>query len=216
LAMSQECNRLARELHDTLGHRLTVAAVQLEGAQKLIPYQPTKAADMIGTVRQQVLEGLTELRGTVAALRTPLPDVLPFPQALSRLVNQFAQATGIPTQLALPNQIIELPTTYRQALYRAVQEGLTNIQKHAQAHDVSVRVDLLHEARMGDGVNTAVQVTIDDDGVGLTADARRPGFGLRGLQERAAQLNGHVSVDTLPEGGTRLSMRLPYRRGNQP
>ena len=74
LAVAEERNRLAREMHDMLGHRLTVAAVQLEGAQWLIHTAPERATHMVGTVRDQVREALGELRRTVATLRTPLAE----------------------------------------------------------------------------------------------------------------------------------------------
>lgn len=205
LAISRERNWLAREVHDTLGHRLTVAAVQLEGAQKLMPHDPDKAAGMIGTVHEQVLEGLNELRQTVAALRAPLEDDLSLPKALARLVNHFEQATGIPTHLALPVHPIDLPTDHRQALYRTVQEALTNVQKHAQAQSVSVSLDQLVQSTG----RTTLQVIVADDGVGMPDEASLQGFGLRGLQERADQLNGCLAVETSPEGGARVIMNLP-------
>ncbi len=206
LAISRERNRLAREVHDTLGHRLTVAAVQLEGAQKLMPHDPDKAAGMIGTVREQVLEGLSELRQTVAALRAPLEDDLSLPKALTRLVNHFEQATGIPTHLTLPVRPLDLSTDHCQALYRTVQEALTNVQKHAQAQSVSVSFDQL----VNSTGCTALQVTVEDDGVGLPVSGGK-GFGLRGLQERAAQLDGCFAVESSPAGGARIIMNLPRR-----
>ncbi len=204
LAVSRERNRLAREVHDTLGHRLTVAAVQLEGAQKLLPRDPDKAAGMMGTVREQILEGLNELRQTVAALRAPLEDDLPLPQALTRLVTRFEQATGLPIHLTLPEHPIDLPTEYRQALYRTVQEALTNVQKHAQAQTVSVRFD----QRINTDGHTAWQVAVEDDGVGISNGISHMGFGLRGLQERAEQLNGRLAVETSSAGGTRVTLNL--------
>jgi signal transduction histidine kinase len=200
LAVAEERNRLAREVHDTLGHRLTVAAVQLEGAQRLIARDPDKAAHMVGTVRQQVLEGLSELRRTVATLRAPLTADLSLPSAINRLVHDFQDATGIQTHLYLADAPVALPGEQREALFRAVQEGLTNVQKHAQAHTVWVRLDI---------TNGSVQVSVEDDGVGLTRSANQPGFGLRGLDERAAQLGGRFTVTQGEHHGTLLVFCLP-------
>lgn len=205
LAISRERNRLAREVHDTLGHRLTVAAVQLEGAQKLIAHNPNKAVSMVATVHEQVREGLSELRQTVAALRIPMEEALPLPKALAHLVTHFEQATGIPTHLTLPVHPLDLAAEYRQALYRTVQEALTNVQKHAQAQTVAVCLDQCVKAS-GCAI---VQVTIDDDGVGMPAADNRKGFGLHGLQERAEQLSGCLRIDTSPMGGTRIILHLP-------
>jgi signal transduction histidine kinase len=94
LAVAEERNWLAREMHDTLGHRLTVAAVQLEAAQRLISNEPERATEIIHTVRDQVREALQELRQTVAALREPLEADLSLPRALLRLATSFEQATS--------------------------------------------------------------------------------------------------------------------------
>lgn len=210
LAVAEERNRLAREMHDTLGHRLTVAAVQLEGAQKLIKRDPDKAVHMIGTVREQVLEGLTELRRTVAALRTPLEENLPLRTALTRLTTTFTEATGIQTELSLPATIPDLSPDHRHALYRAAQEALTNIQRHAKAKQAHVEVALMGDETVADGmVDTKILVTIADDGIGLNGSASTHGYGLQGLAERANQLGGEFLIQPRSEGGTRIVMSLP-------
>ncbi|MCB0061205.1 MAG: sensor histidine kinase [Caldilineaceae bacterium] len=211
LAVSEERNRLAREMHDTLGHRLTVAAVQLEGAQKLISRDPEKAARMVGTVREQVLEGLTELRRTVAALRTPLQEELPLRTALTRLVADFVEATGLAVDLTLPEELPPLDTALRQTLYRTAQEALTNVQRHAQATQVKMTLSLQRDSAVTSGPEgTALQLEVEDNGAGIDASQTTDGFGLRGLAERAAALGGNFLVgqgDGL--GGTNLTLRLP-------
>jgi signal transduction histidine kinase len=197
-------------MHDTLGHRLTVAAVQLEGAQKLVKRNPEKAVQMIGTVREQVLEGLTELRRTVAALRTPLEEDLPLRTALTRLTNNFMEATGIQTELYLPPTLPDLPPDHRHALYRAAQEALTNIQRHAKATHARVEVARLGDETIADGmVDMAILISIADDGIGLNGSASSHGYGLRGLEERASQLRGKFLVQPRTEGGVRIVMSLP-------
>ena len=210
LAVAEERNRLAREMHDTLGHRLTVAAVQLEGAQKLVERDPAKATKMIGTVREQVLEGLRELRRTVAALRTPLEEELPLRSALTRLTSHFMEATGIHTELTLPATLPDLPADHRQALYRAAQEALTNVQRHAAAKHAHIEVALMGNQQSAPGmIDTAIQISIQDDGVGVAAAAAERGYGLRGLVERATYLGGDLLIQPHTGGGTRLVMRLP-------
>lgn len=204
LAVAEERNRLAREMHDTLGHHLTVAAVQLEGAQKLVERDPVKATKIIGTVREQVLEGLSELRRTVAALRTPLEEELPLRAALSHLTGQFMEATGIQTALILPAALPELPTNHRQALYRAAQEALTNIQRHAKARHARVEVTAEDDS--------TILIRITDDGIGMGATAATNGYGLHGLAERATQLGGALAIQPHTGGGTQLLMRLPLPR----
>lgn len=201
LAVSQERNRLAREMHDTLGHRLTVAAVQLQAAERLIASDPGRAAQMVDTVRGQIREALGELRRTVATLRAPLEADLALLPALKRLASNFEQATGVVVHTVLPNELPPLSSPQRQALYRGAQEGLTNVQKHAQAHAVWLQLS------QHDGV---VSLQVRDDGVGLQATAQEQlGFGLRGLRERAVQLGGELRVESLANQGAQIVLTLP-------
>jgi signal transduction histidine kinase len=199
LAIAEERNRLAREMHDSLGHRLTVAVVQLEGAQRLIPTDPERAARMIGAMREQMKEALADLRRTVATLRTPLAGDRPLEAALAQLARDFQESTGLPVHLRLPPGLPALSEPGRLALYRAAQEALTNAQRHAGATNVWLEV----QAREG-----RMTLTADDDGRGYPPELNG-GFGLRGLRERAAQLGGEVGLDARPGGGARLSFSIP-------
>ena len=207
LTLAEERNRLSREMHDTLGHRLTVAAVQLEGAQKLAARDPDRAARMIGTVHGQVVEGLGELRRTVAALREPEPEGAArqpaLADALRELARNFAQATYLNLHLDLADTLPPLPAAHRRALYRAAQESLTNIQRHAQASQAWL--SLSHQN--GDAPPT-VTLTVCDDGVGLPKQ-QHSGFGLRGLHERAAQLGGTFHVESQPDAGVKSTFTVP-------
>ena len=199
LAAAEERNRLAREMHDTLGHRLTVAAVQLEAAERLTPTQPARAASMVATAREQVRAALADLRRTVAALRQPLESDLPLETAVRRLAAEFQQATGIAVHVAWPEET-PLSPAQRLTLHRGVQEGLTNIHKHAAATQAWVTLE-----------TTAGRITlrVRDDGRGPRE--ARGGFGLRGLQERAAHLGGQARFGPAPEGGSLLEITLPQK-----
>jgi len=200
LAVVEERNRLAREMHDTLGHRLTVASVQLEAAQRLCPTDPERAGNMIDTVREQVREALAELRATVATLRTPVEADLHLRSALMRLTDHFEKATGLTVHRILPDEMSPLPDGHRLAIYRAAQEALSNIQKHAEASQVWLVLTTGREA---------VTLLVSDDGKGPLSSAGRTGFGLQGLEERAGQLRGELHVEPRAGGGTQLSFRLP-------
>jgi signal transduction histidine kinase len=201
MTIMEERNRLAREMHDTLGHRLTVAAVQLEAGQRLIARDPERAMAVVGTVREQVNEALAELRQTVAALRAPLEADLGLDQALQRLVTHFGQATGIAVALDLPTDLPNLPTSHRLAFFRAAQELLTNVQRHAGAGHVWVRL------WQRDG---SVFLRVEDNGAGLPTASESAGFGLRGLRERAAQLGGDFELAPRSGGGVQATFAAPF------
>ena len=200
LAVVEERNRMAREMHDSLGHRLTVAIVQLEGAQRLIPPDPERAGRMVGAMRDQMKEALGELRSSVAALRAPVEDDLPLGPALKRLGARFAEGTGMKVAVSLPDDLPELSPAQRLALYRAAQEGLTNAHKHAGARQVSLRL-----------ARTLSTIAIEtlDDGSGIDAADAAGSFGLMGLRERATQLSGTVRLEAGPGGGARLVFEIP-------
>jgi signal transduction histidine kinase len=201
LAALEERNRLAREVHDTLGHRLTSSAVQLEAAQRLVPSNPEKAAELIGVVRAEVREALQELRQTVGRLRAPVELELPLSQALGRLVESFQSATGLTVSLEVPETPCEINPTQRLVLYRAAQEGLTNIQRHAQATQAWLRLVCDPDE---------LRLEVRDNGVGLSgAEPANGGFGLRGLQERTNAMGGQVRLAPDPSGGSVLTVSLP-------
>nr|MBI2903848.1 sensor histidine kinase [Chloroflexota bacterium] len=199
LAVAEERNRLAREVHDSLGHRLTVSAVQLEGAQRLITADPDRAAKMIGNVREEVRQALADLRRTVAALRAPLDTDLPLAPALTKLAADFQEATGVTVHAAIAPDLPTLPDAARLAIYRVAQEGLTNAQRHARATEVWL------DLRRNDG---QLALTVRDNGAGLAA-GEEAGFGLLGLRERAAQLGGRLQLQPLSNGGAELRFDLP-------
>ena len=200
LAVSEERNRLSREMHDTLGHRLTVSAVQLEGAQRLIPRDPERAAGMVETVREQVREALSELRSAVATLREPLETDLPITTALQRLASSFDRATELTVHSDIPVELPRLSTAQRMALYRAAQEALTNVQRHAQAQQVWLQLETKQNC---------VALIVSDDGIGFPTETKEAAFGLHGMRERAAHLDGELHLDTREGGGARVQFILP-------
>lgn len=205
LAVAEERNRIARELHDSLGHRLTAAIVQLEGAQRLIATDPERAARVVGAMREQMKDGLNDLRRSVALLREPLDGNTPLDVALRRLADNFANSTGLRAHLSAPPQLPPLPPAHHLALFRAAQEALTNIQRHAGARAAWLTL----------GVDDAsVTLSVEDDGVGFPQGDIPAGFGLRGLRERAAQLGGRLELGAGEHGGARVTMTLPRDAGD--
>ncbi|MBI4213327.1 MAG: sensor histidine kinase [Chloroflexi bacterium] len=205
LVVTQERNRLAREIHDSLAHYLTVLTIQLEAADKLGASQPERALDHVRRSRRLASDCLEEVRRSVAALRASTLDELSLPHALEKLAAEFGGTTGLAVDLDVNvSEDARLAPETAMALYRAAQEGLTNVQRHARAS--RVRISL----RRREG---SLELLVRDDGIGPSGASSSPGlvggFGLLGLQERVALLGGELELATAPAGGALLSVRLP-------
>lgn len=197
LATAQERNRVARDIHDGLGHSLTVVQMQVKAARAVLPTDREKADEVLSKAQQQAEDALAEVRRSVGALREPRV-VPPLPEALRALAEETS-AAGVPTRLAVSGAERPLPDDTREALFRAAQEGLTNVRKHAGATSVDLVLDY---------ADTAVRLDVRDDGRGAAGGAEA-GFGLVGLRERAAQLGGRLDVASTPGRGCTLSMEVP-------
>lgn len=146
---------------------------------------------------------LVDLRATVATLRAAPEEGMALEVALPRLLEEFQFFSELMYELHVPNPMPDLSPAHRHAFYRAAQEGLTNIQKHAQASKVSVSL-----AQEG---NSWV-LRVKDDGRGPQASCEAPGFGLLGLRERAELLGGTVKLDAVKSGGSVLIVALPVEK----
>ncbi|WP_051084733.1 sensor histidine kinase [Kribbella catacumbae] len=195
LATIEERNRLARDIHDSLGHHLTVISVQLEKAQLLVAEDPVAASAAVANAKRLADQALSDVRHSVGALRK---DEAPF-LLEPTLRGMVADLRVLPLNLSLRVTGDEQHYSRQQllALYRAVQEGLTNVQRHARASQARVVVELTEEA---------ASVTVEDDGVGPPAG---PGVGLRGVRERLELVSGRLVLTTAPGGGTRMSVTIP-------
>ena len=197
LATVQERNRVARDIHDGLGHSLTVVQMQVKAARAVLPTDSAKADAVLAKAQHQAETALAEVRRSVHALRDPR-QTPPLQEVLHTLAEETS-AAGVATRLAVSGAQRPLPDETREALYRAAQEGLTNVRKHARA----TRAELVLEY-----TDAAVRLEVRDDGTG-TIDGGAPGFGLVGLRERAAHVGGQLHVDSTPGQGSTLSMEVP-------
>jgi signal transduction histidine kinase len=196
LATTRERNRVAREIHDGVGHYLTVVKTQLDVAAAILPTQPDQALAAITKAAKLTGEALDDVRRSVGTLRTDAARP-PLPEALRELA---AHGEPVPS-LTVEGSPRPLPPGVEHALYRAAQEGLTNIRKHARATRVLVRLDFRTPQR--------VVLELADNGVGSPPAAGETGFGLRGLRERIALLGGRVEAGNRPGGGFALTVEVP-------
>lgn len=198
LATTKERNRLAREIHDSLGHYLTIINIQLEAAQAVMETDRAQARAALKKAQSLAQEGLVDVRQSVAALRTSPAEDRPLPQAIGILVDEIC-ANGVVTTLSVEGNPQPLHPQITVTLYRAAQEGLTNIRKHARAASASILLDYRN-------VET-VTLVLRDDGIGSADDTG--GFGLLGMRERAQLLGGTVRIETAPGRGFMLTVKLP-------
>ena len=200
LATIRERNRLSREIHDGLGHYLTVINVQLEAARSIFEKDPAKTRQALDRAARLSREALDEVRASVRSLRED-GQREPLPNVLERLVADAA----LPITLTIKGAVRPLASAADHALYRAAQEGLTNARKHAGAGTTQVALTLDYGMENGD----RVALTVEDNGLGAKGDAPSAGFGLRGLRERVDLLGGVVQAGPAPPGGFCLSVTLP-------
>ncbi|MEA3334536.1 MAG: histidine kinase [Chloroflexota bacterium] len=205
LAAAEERNRLAREIHDSLGHHLTAVSIQLEKAQAYRERSPEEAEQAIVDARLSAQAALQDVRQSVAALRSP-EEVFSLREALEDLVSRLDSDT-LSVELHVDGDESGYARPALVALYRAAQEGLTNVQKHASAHHVILDVQLGDElARLnvrddGDGFDTG--------DLGEFASSPDASFGLLGLQERVELVRGEIAIISDPERGTELVVTVP-------
>jgi signal transduction histidine kinase len=206
MAIVEERQRLAREMHDAVGHRLTAAAVLLEGAARLIATEPSRATRMVETSREQVRQGLDELRAAVSALHREVNGTQSTREVLAALVDVYRQGTDAQVILEVDPGLGEPDLERKLVLVRTAQEALTNVQKHAAATRVAL------ELRIEAGTYV---LTCRDNGRGI--DAVRDGaslsggsgFGIKNLRARALPFGGRVDLQAGLDGGTELRLELP-------
>jgi signal transduction histidine kinase len=198
LATTKERNRLAREIHDSLGHYLTVVNVQIEAARVLLRTSPDKAETNLLKAQTLAREGLAEVRRSVAALRTSPTEGKALTDLLRNLVEE-TRKTGLITDLVISGEPRLLEPQTEHTLYRAAQEGLTNVRKHANASQVKLCLDY--------NGGTSVSLQVEDNGVGTTSDEN--GFGLLGMRERVQLLGGKIQTQSEKGKGFRLEVELP-------
>jgi signal transduction histidine kinase len=196
-AQELERRRLARELHDQTGQELTSVLLGLKAVEEA--KSDTERAEALAGVHEQVLGTLHDVRRIAVELRPKALDDFGLVAALERLRDTFSEQTGM--RVDLESRIRDrLPTEVETALYRIVQEALTNVVKHAQATAVSIVL-----ARQ-DGIVTAV---IEDDGRGFNPGRTRDGLGLLGMGERLALLGGKLKIESSHGAGTTIVAELP-------
>jgi signal transduction histidine kinase len=198
-AQELERRRLARELHDETGQALTSILLGLKPLEDALEKEENRAA--VAELRELVVATLQDVRRLAVELRPKVLDDFGLVAALERLTESFAEQTGIAVDFEANVGEERLPSEIETALYRIVQESLTNVVKHAHAR----RVSILLARKEG-----AVTAVVEDDGRGFESAKSGDGFGIEGMRERVALLDGRLAIE--PNGaGTALVAEVPLR-----
>ncbi len=208
-AQEDERRRVARDLHDSVGQLLAALSLAVRALADAGPLPPAAAA-RISDVQSVSDQLAREMHGLAVRLRPTALDDLGLEAGLGQLATEWARRTGVPADFhAAGLGAGRLPPDTETAIYRVVQEALTNVGRHAQAGQASVAV-----TRLGDVVVTVVE----DDGVGFDPESAGQGrLGMIGMRERVALAGGELEVESSPGGGTTVIARLPLPaadRGN--
>ncbi len=207
-AREEERRRIRRDLHDGLGPTLAAQTLKIGSARALFGQNPAAADQLLSELEGDIQAALADIRRLVYDLRPPALDELGLVAAIRSVAAQFS-ATYLGNRpgradqeldigVDAPDPLPPLPAAVEVAAFRIVQEALTNVVRHSQAHTCVVRLR----------VEDKLRVEISDDGHGLS-EAQRSGIGLTSMRERAAELGGTCTIAPQPGGGTRLRVELP-------
>lgn len=199
-ATLEERNRIAREIHDSLGHSLTALNLQLETALKLSQSNPTKAQDFLVRAKELGSKALQDVRQSVSALRLHPWQKESLQQAVVMLFADVELATSVK-----PQHVIDLTTPLSSelsiAVYRIIQESLTNICKYANA--TKVELDLISNP-------SRLYLRIQDNGIGFDINQHTKGFGLQSMRERTEALGGNFSIETSLNHGCKIQVIIEH------
>jgi signal transduction histidine kinase len=195
-ATLEERNRIAREIHDSLGHSLTALNLQLETALKLSQSNPVKAQDFLARAKELGSKALQDVRQSVSALRLHPWQSESLEQAIVRLLADVEQAINVKPKYFI-NLTIPLSSEISIAVYRIIQESLTNISKYAHATEVELKLST---------INSELYLHIQDNGVGFDLNQSTKGFGLHSMYERTEALGGDFNIETSPGNGCKIQV----------
>ncbi|VEP12521.1 Histidine kinase [Hyella patelloides LEGE 07179] len=200
-ATVHERNRIAREIHDSVGHVLTAQTIQLNNAIAFWNSEPTKAYQFLTEAKELVATALKEIRYSVSTLRADPLAEKSLKTAISELFQEFSSRTGIVPHYNI-NLTYSLAEETKLTVYRILQEALTNIAKHSEATAVIVELQTFPEH---------LYLLIEDNGKGFYPEQNTTGFGLQGMQERVTALKGNIKIASDLKQGCNITITIPYQ-----
>lgn len=200
-AQEEERQRLSRELHDDLGQALTTHLLALRNLQEDLSVPVETMFERLQALYEQSYEVSVKIRRLARDLRPPVLDALGLKVAMQTYCTEFTRRTHLPVIFEADDSLPELQDMYNITLYRALQEALTNVVKHAQASQVWVDLSMEEDR---------VNLTVQDNGVGFSEEkSGANGIGLAGLRERITIAGGTLNISSAPKRGTVLTAQFP-------
>ncbi|AVH64617.1 two-component sensor histidine kinase [Nostoc sp. 'Peltigera membranacea cyanobiont' 213] len=201
-ATLEERNRIAREIHDSLGHSLTALNLQLETALKLWQSNPGKAETFLATAKELGSKALKDVRQSVSTMRyNPLQEQS-LDSAIASLSENFHRSNGI-LPICQINLEYSLPPEINTAIYRIIQESLTNITKYGYATEVKLELTT---------TRGNLRLIIQDNGRGFDLGQNTTGFGLHSMRDRTLALGGEFNINSAPGSGCKITVNIPLMR----
>ncbi|KEO85001.1 sensor histidine kinase [Tumebacillus flagellatus] len=200
MTVVRERNHIAREIHDTVGHKMTALLVQLQAGRKLLDRDPEQCQETLLRCEELARAALQEVRLSVRTLHVEeqTPSIV---EALRRLLAEFSKMSAMEAALVVQGDVTGISHSWHPAIYRIVQEALTNAKRHGEAHAATVTLA---------GTAQEVSLTIQDDGIG-TSDVQL-GFGLLNIRERVMELGGTVQFASKAGSGFRIQVLFPLQQ----
>ncbi|WP_019507687.1 sensor histidine kinase [Pleurocapsa sp. PCC 7319] len=206
LTTVQERNRIARDIHDSLGHALISLNIQMQTAVKLWKKEPVEAYSFLTQAQSLGKTAMQEVRKSISTLREDIREERPLEARIESLVDDYSKGTGLSicTNICRCDSV---PEAVAKAIYRIVQESLTNIFKYAEATKVHIQLKTTPEE---------FNLSVEDNGKGFNPRQNSSGFGLRGMQERVTAVSGELQVITSPGNGCRIEVKIPNAKSSPP
>lgn len=200
MAETRERNRLAREIHDTLGHALTGIIAGIDACRKLIDFSTDATKEQLEAVAEVARNGMKDVRRSVKALRPDALEKLSLEEAIDRVIREMSNVSG--AQITLENAAgkLEFQEDEKEAVYRIIQESLTNSIRHGKADNIQIKMERIFNVLI---------INVKDNGIGC--EDIEKGFGLRHMSERLELLNGELQYDGTD--GFTITAKIPIRWG---
>ncbi len=198
-ATLEERNRIAREIHDSLGHSLTALNLQLETGTKLLKTNPEKAREFLIRAKELGSQALKDVRESVSTMRSNPLQEQSLETSIDMLIQNFHHSTNIKLNYQI-NLFYSIPRDISTAIYRIIQESLTNISKYAEATEVNLEITT---------IATSLHILIEDNGKGFNVNQNTTGFGLQSMRDRTLALDGNFYIESLPGKGTKIMVDIP-------